>query len=97
MQEKRANEAGKRDGADRQEIDRRHQDSGHLKPNAPVTPADRAHTDARHRDPEGEYEAVDHAEAQIEREQKDKKRHPTLGGPEWVPEIDEVDQNPDER
>lgn len=84
-------------GKDAREIERRHQDAGKLKPKETVSDEDRAHTDARQRDPAGEYETVEHAERQIEQEQKDKNRSPTLGGPDWVPQIDEVDQTPDER
>jgi hypothetical protein len=49
------------------------------------------------RDPEGEYETIDRAEAQLERQRREEARSPNVGGPDWVPQIDEVDQNPDER
>lgn len=87
---------GNRDDVDRK-VDEVHDDSAKLKPKPPVSPADRAHVDARERDPEGEYETVDRAEAQLERQRREEARSPHVGGPDWVPQIDEVDQNPDER
>jgi hypothetical protein len=78
-------------------LERAHEDSGTLKPNLPVSPADQAHVDARQRDPEGEYETVERAEAQIERQQREIARSPNVGGPDWVPDADEVDPKPDDR
>ncbi|HEX4894290.1 MAG TPA: hypothetical protein VFV47_13465, partial [Hyphomicrobiaceae bacterium] len=78
-------------------LDEVHGDSGKLKPKPPVSHTDQAHVDARERDPEGEYETVDRAEAQLERQRREEARSPNVGGPDWVPQIDEVDQNPDER
>ena len=44
------------------------------------------------RDLDAEFQSVRRAEEQIEREQKDKNRFPTLGGPEWVPTGEEEEQ-----
>jgi hypothetical protein len=87
---------GNRDDIERK-VDEVHEDSGKLKPKLPLSPEDRAHVDARVRDPEGEYETIDRAEAQLERQRREEARSPNVGGPDWVPQIDEVDQNPDER
>ncbi len=49
----------------------------------------------RERDLDAEFQSVRRAEQQIEREQKDKNRFPTLGGPEWVPTGEEDKEAPE--